>query len=869
MAAKNATADRGFRLAIRWQVLLAFVPLAVAAMTFLGWRSYQVASESMREQALRQLQSVRDGKKREIERHFQLVEDQVVTVARNPATLLAAKQFGNATRELDDDPITATENMRERMGALKKFVETYYKKELADKKLDLRSLLLPQRSAVWLQATYMAMNPNPLGKKYLLSDPSDGSRYGSYHAVWQPVFRGMVEKFGFQDLYLVDANNGRITYSVGKGPEFQTSLLDGPYANSSIGKLFRRLQIESREGDYLLMDFAPYLPAHGKPLLFAGAGIFENGQKIGMLIVQVPIDRINNIMTSDKQWEAVGLGETGEVYLIGRNANDFFMRNDSRFLDQLKENNPEIALSGTTILGQKVESEGAIQGADAHEYPPPRTEESEAVVALSYLNYRNVSVLGASTWLDGLRGLNWLIIAEIAEEEAMRPVIRLRNLTATLGGGLIGGFVLVALLLASRISSPVRALAGTMREIQEGNFRARVKVKARNELGVLARGFNQMLDERVDSLVQAEEDNRRLQNEIRHLLTVVAGASEGDLTARAEVGSGVLGNLADALNLMFENVGELVKHLKSVSARVVSSATQIQASAEQLAQGSSRQTSDITSTTAAVQEMTSNIQSVSENATVAAEAAKRAEEAAHQGGDVVKRVITGMDALQKNTRASAVKIKRLGERSMEISTIINTIQKISAQTNMLALNAAIEAARAGEHGLGFTVVADEVRKLAERTEGAAEEIARLIAAIQAETNESVGGMERQSEHVEQQTGMVTEAGNALERILRASVQSAELIAEISLAANQQVRGATSLSEAMLSISDVARQAQVSSEQTQHSTAALIQVSSELNQQIGLFRVEAVGNGKAEASAAQLIPLEQEPAQRPGNGQTTI
>jgi len=453
-------------------------------------------------------------------------------------------------------------------------------------------------------------------------------------------------------------------------------------------------------------------------------------------------------------------------------------------------------------------------------------------------------------------------------------VIKLRNLTGWVAGGLIAAFVVVALAFASFLSRPVRVLAGTMHEIQQGNFRARASVGSRNELGVLAGGFNQMLDERVDALVQAEEDSRRLQNEIRNLLTVVAAASEGDFTHRAEVGSGTLGNLSDALNLMFENVGELIKHLRGVSSRVVESSTQIQASAEQLAHGSARQTSDITSTTAAVQEMTSNIQSVSENATVAAEAAKRAEDAAHQGGDVVKRVIAGMEALQRNTRGSAVKIKRLGERSMEISTIIGTIQKISAQTNMLALNAAIEAARAGEHGLGFTVVADEVRKLAERTEGAAEEIARLIAAIQAETNESVGGMERQAEHVEQQTSLVSEAGGALERILRASVQSAELIAEISLAANQQVRGATSLSEAMLSISDVARQAQVSSEQTKHSTAALIGVASELNSQIGLFRVEANGNGhgnghvQAAAPAAEVVTLDEQP-EAVGNGHTTV
>jgi methyl-accepting chemotaxis protein len=854
MADKISTGSRGFRLAIRWQLIFAFVPLAVLAIAAVSVVGYRIASDSLRDQALRQLQSVRDNKKREITRHFRVVEDQVTTVAKNPATVLAVKQFSTATRALEDDDLTLTENMRPQMESLKRYLETHYKAELADKKVDLRSLLLPERSAVWLQATYVADNPEPAGKRHLFETPNDGTRFAGYHAVWHPVFRNIVEKFGFKDLYLVDASTGRVLYTVGKGPDFQTSLLEGPYAQTSLGKLFRRLHAESREGDYLLHDFAPYLPDHGKPAAFAGSAVFENGQKTGVLLVQVPVDRINSIMTSDQQWEEVGLGETGEAYLVGQGANDGFMRNDSRFLDQLKESNPDIAASGTTILSQKVESEAVTVANDTGEYHG------------GYVGYRGVPVIGASAWLDAVRGVKWGVVAEMSEEEAIGPVVRLRNTMVVIAGGLIALFVVTALGFASFLSRPVRALAQTMRDIQKGNFRSRARVKARNELGLLAEGFNQMLDERVDALVKAEEDNRVLQTEIRNLLNVVAAASEGDFTQRALVGSGVLGNLADALNLMFENVGELVKHLKGVSSRVVASATQIQASSEQLAQGSARQTSDITSTTAAVQEMTSNIQSVSENATVAAEAAKRAEEAAHQGGDVVKRVMSGMDSLQKNTRASVIKIKRLGERSMEISTIIGTIQKISAQTNMLALNAAIEAARAGEHGLGFTVVADEVRKLAERTEGAAEEIGRLIAAIQADTNDSVGGMERQSEHVEQQTSMVVDAGSALERILRASVQSAELIAEISLAANQQVRGATSLSEAMLSISDVARQAQVSSEQTQHSTAALIAVANELNAQIGLFRVEQNGNGHAAAETPRVIPLED--ADTGGNGRTS-
>jgi methyl-accepting chemotaxis protein len=838
---------------IRWQLLVAFVPLAVAAVMAVSAVGYRVASDSLREQALRQLESIRDSKKREIEQRLRFTEDAVVTAARNPSTVLAVKQFGHATRDLEDSPITEPANMRPQMESLKEFLESYYAQELAAKKINLRPLLPLQRSAVWLQANYLALNANPVAKKQLSDNSSDGTPYSAYHAVWHPIFREMVERFGFQDLYLIDVNTGHVLYSVGKGPDFQTGLLDGPYADSMLGVLFRRLQVESREGDYLLLDFAPYMPAHGRPVLFAGSPVFENGQKTGVLIVQVPMEQLNSIMTADKQWEEVGLGDTGETYLMGRRAGDHQMRSDSRFLDDLKQTQPEVAAAGTTILNLRLDTQAATMAS-----------ENVANFTGSYVSYRGVPVLGATAALrDGRRGLDWAIIAEMSEAEALRPVARLRTLMLLLSGVLIVGFVAVSLGVSSALSRPVRALAATMREIQQGNSRARVSVKARNELGRLSCGFNQLLDERVDGLVKAEEDSRRLQAEIRGLLIVVAGACDGDFTQRAEVRDGALGNLAAVLNLMLGNVGELVQHLKSAAWRVLESATEIQASAGQLAQGAARQTSNITSTTTAVQEMTSNTQSVSENATVASEAAKCAEDAAHQGGDVIRRVVTGMQALQKNTLGAAVKIKRLGERSMEISTIIGTIQKISAQTNMLALNAAIEASRAGEHGFGFTVVADEARTLAERTESAADEVARLIAGIQAETNDSVTGMERQAEQVEEQTTLVSEAGSTLGRIERASVQSAELIAGIPLAASQQTHTTISLSESMLGISKVARQALVAAEQIQRNAGALLQVASDLDTRVKLFRVSENSNGRAAPPAHEAQRQEHAAT---GNGQ---
>ncbi len=812
------------RFPILWQLLIAFVPLAVVAIAAVGYIGYEIASDSLRKQALRQLATVRDNKQREVERYLNGLEDQVLSLAKNPSTALAMRQFAASSKELDSDPVTEAEKLRPLQEAIKQYFTTFFGKEIENKLLTLSEVLPAHRSGVYLQGQYIANNPNPPTRKLLLENAKDNTRYSGYHAVWHPVFVNTAVRFRYEDIYLVDGSSGRVVYSVNKGPDYQANLSEGRWAQSGLGQLFQRLQTEAREGDYLITDFAPYFAQHNRPTAFAGTPIFEAGQKTGVLIVQLNIDEINGIMTTDNDWTRAGLGQTGETYLVGLGDKDLLLRSESRFLSELGSVHKDIAARQTAVLQVKVDT------------PATRLEPGQPEFSGQYTNYRGVRVLGTSAPLENLHGLDWVVVAEISEEEALQPVTQLRKMTMGLSGALIGGFVLVALLLSTSLTRPVRALANVMAEIQQGNYRARAKVRARNELGLLASGLNQALDERVDALVQAEEDHRRLQKEIRDLLMVVAAAADGDFTQRAVVGSGTLGNLADALNLMFENVGSLIQHLRGASVRVFDAATEIRSSADRLAQGAARQSQEILHTTESVQNMTNRIQAVQTDAEVAAEAARKTEAAAQAGGEVVKRVIAGMDALQKNTRAAAVKIKRLGERSMEISTITNTIQKISAQTNMLALNAAIEASRAGEHGLGFSVVADEVRKLAEQTEAATREIAELIASIQAETNDAVGNIERQAQYVEEQTKLVFDAGGSLEEILQASAQSAELIGEISQATNEQAATARQVSEAMQSISEVARQAQLASERTQQNSASLFEVAKQLNEQIGLFRV---------------------------------
>jgi twitching motility protein PilJ len=166
------------------------------------------------------------------------------------------------------------------------------------------------------------------------------------------------------------------------------------------------------------------------------------------------------------------------------------------------------------------------------------------------------------------------------------------------------------------------------------------------------------------------------------------------------------------------------------------------------------------------------------------------------------------------------------------------INDITEQTNLLALNAAIEAARAGEAGRGFAVVADEVRKLAEHSRSATKDIAALIKAIQAETNEAVVVMEEGTREVEVGAGLADQAGKALEAISSVVRQSAELVQEISLASKQQVRGTEGVANAMQIISGITRQTTQGAKQTAGTVGNMVKLSEQLNEALAQFRSQS-------------------------------
>ena len=413
----------------------------------------------------------------------------------------------------------------------------------------------------------------------------------------------------------------------------------------------------------------------------------------------------------------------------------------------------------------------------------------------------------------------------------------------------LGTGVLCLRMLGSRVLEPVKDLADFSERAGAGDNRARLDVASNDDFGFIAENLNRAAARIGGSKPEGLEG---LQRSISDLLQVISQAGRGDLTVRGKASNDSLGNVVESVNTMLDNYMAVIERARKSALDVAASVNSILLAAEEMTSGASQQDHEITNTSSAVEELTVSMKQVSNNAEASAEAARRALDAAEQGNRAVRDTLEGMQRIRASVQASAKKIKSLGDRSLEISEIINVINDITEQTNLLALNAAIEAARAGEAGRGFAVVADEVRKLAEHSRSATKDIAALIKAIQAETNEAVVVMEEGTREVEGGASLADQAGKALEAISSVVRQSAELVQEISLASKQQVRGTEGVAHAMQIISSITRQTSQGSRQTVSTVGHLVKLSEHLNEALSQFRCPARSEAAMEADAHEPV-----------------
>ena len=724
-------------------IALALVPLVLLALV-LGYYGSRESAKALNKRAYDQMASIRAGKQEEIGAYFENVSNLMKLVSNTAEVRQALTEAALSQPQMVD---YLTVDLTQARNALTSYYRNDFGKQYAARnpgqQADIGNLVaaLPPQT-VAAQYQYIAGNGNPLGKKNELDQAPDGSAYSAVHARIHPYARRIVQEYGLYDFFLVDAQTGFVVYTYFKELDFGTSLRTGPWARTGLGQAYAAALSAKNQGAVLITDYAPYQPSYDDQASFVSTPIIENGRTVGVFVVQLPIDRINQIMTFRGKWQDVGLGESGETYLVGpdktpRSISRFMQENSAGFVDMMRGlKTPQRNL----VSMDSRDSNIGLMTVDTQGSKEALAGRSGTAV---YPDYRGVPVLGSFAPINVL-GLRWAILSEIDESEANAPIATLQRgiaLVALVTLGLVGLVALLsALRLARSINRPLAQVQDTVVKVGGGDLDARTGMTSTDEIGQLAQAFDGMLDDKVAELARAQKENDQLNNSVVEIMMSVAQLAQRDLDVRVPVSEDVTGAVSDAINMMTGSTVKAMREVNAISAQVSDSSTRVKDRADAVRKLADDASDQANSASEEISSTAMALRQIGEQAQTAGQDAERALASTGDALSVVRATVEGINASRDQIRETEKRVKRLAERSQEISSAVNIIGQIAERTSVLALNASMQAVAAGEAGRGFAVVADEVKRLAENAREATQQIAGLVSAIQTDTTETLQAM---------------------------------------------------------------------------------------------------------------------------------
>ena len=328
---------------------------------------------------------------------------------------------------------------------------------------------------------------------------------------------------------------------------------------------------------------------------------------------------------------------------------------------------------------------------------------------------------------------------------------------------------------------------------------------------------------RVGGLLGAEPEELRAE---------VVRLAAGDL--RPSTRDGPEGSVFGELRHARERIRVLVEQTGHESRTVDRQVAQVQLTLDGLEKNACHLADSTMSTSAAMEEISASMSMIVEQANSAEAVASDAAREAQRGAQAREQNQASVERIAHASQQAQESVSSLGERSKEVTGIVQTIRAIAEQTNLLALNAAIEAARAGEQGRGFAVVADEVRKLAERTTLATEEIATLIGTIHSGIGDSVAAIAASVADIEAGRRSAEESGLALTAIHERIDTLMAAVSDI-VNATREVNSATrQINDNMATVSGLADSGSAATRETADAGKALGEVAVRMNQALNAF-----------------------------------
>lgn len=490
------------RFRARTLIAAVLVGASLVSMAMSAAINYRSAAELLRDRAEQQVVELGASRAERIESGTDALAQSVISLAEDKALGEAIRDFSVAYRNLDDRLTPAQDQ---------ELVDAYDRGlgSIAPPGFDVPDLdaVLPSADrARYLQFHYGVANPFPPEERNGLDDAGDGSEYTQVHVRHHPWLRNVVLADGrLEDVLLIDAT-GAVVYTVNKRADFGVDLPSGPLRESRLAEAILGPISRLPRGQAQIIDFDAYLPAANAPTAFLAAPVREDGRYLGTLAVPIVGSALSSITTAGGDWEAIGLGETGEVYVVGE---DLLMRSDSRLATEDPEQyaaavvdagyDESIAAAaaafGTTVLIQPVDTEAVRAGLVGDPFGD---------VSRNFLDQETLTVSRPLT----IPGVNWVAVAEISTDEVFQPLQDYQRRALIVGALLVPVVILLGFGLARRLMRPIGPVVEAVRQVSAGDLTVEMADRSRDEFGELARRFNEMV-----ATLRAKDDELRTAND--------------------------------------------------------------------------------------------------------------------------------------------------------------------------------------------------------------------------------------------------------------------------------------------------------------------------------------------------------------------
>lgn len=500
-----------------------------------------ISSTSMEEMVYDNLSSLRDSKKSAALEYINSLERQVLLMADNPQIQVGVESFSSSYNNVLSD---ASNNVTvsEAKETVLKFYEDEFNPRLVANSQGISTPAMSQLlsnmsdTSFVLQHAYISDNTHAVGSKNNQQTSSLNTGYDRVHERFHPYLSSVQEKFGFYDIFFISLE-GNIVYSVFKEVDFATSLNTGPYQKSGLAKVYRD-GLVLKKGELAMTDFSLYIPSYNAPAGFMSTPVFDKeGQKIGVLAIQFPIDKLN-----EKMSERTGLGETGEAYLVG---DDLRLRSDSH-IDPENYSVMNSFLQGDKRKVKTEAIERALKG-----------ETGTDII----LNYKNERVLSAFSPLV-LNGFIWAFVAEMTEAESLEDTQFLINIMLVIIAIAIIVVIVVALNVVKMVINPLGAEPKTMKLIAERvakgdlTFDFDDKIDEKSVYGAM-RLMSRSLYDLITQIKTSVQSQTKMADELAKI------SEETNVTVQSQHMSTT--QIATAMHEMTASVSEVADHAKEVA----------------------------------------------------------------------------------------------------------------------------------------------------------------------------------------------------------------------------------------------------------------------------------------------------------------